>query len=79
MHSSSFDDPGNDATIVIHHNGGYDGTVIITRVLDGANERDSEFEVDFEVLKMFVAKWAAQERVSRLETASADDILLGRT
>jgi hypothetical protein len=54
---------------VIHHNGDYSGDVTI---IDPAKD---EMTLPFEVLKELVANYVRDEQISRLESASADDIL----
>jgi len=76
-HTTQYEDPENPGCrIVFIHNGGYDGSVTIRRVKD--EEILSEIEVDFDVLKWFVAGFVRQERIQGIEDASSDEILLGR-
>jgi hypothetical protein len=62
MHTTEIND-----TTFIHH-GSYEGDVILRR-------QNEELLVPFDDLKEFIARYVADARISRLENASADEVL----
>lgn len=66
MHSTKIDD------LIFHHEGDYYGDVEITDAISG----ESVCVLPFETLKRFVAGYVKQKRISALEDASADELLL---
>lgn len=69
MHTTKIDE------LTFHHNGDYDGEVIIM----GANVTETEFgpevRVDFNALKQLVANCVRDRMISAYESASSDEIL----
>jgi hypothetical protein len=85
MHSSHFEDPtGKCDRIVVHHNGGYVGDIILTKVKD--HEVKEEFRVNFSILKNLVFAYLRQEiesvdedrfrQIERMDDEELEKVLL---
>jgi len=56
------------------HNGDYSGDVKVMN-----KETKEEIEIPFEDIKRLVASWVMSEKISRLEQAEDDELLLPNT